>query len=148
LFPFTGRHLDGESVGLGLGCFCILASLPHLRSAARVLNVFPLRVLGVISYSVYVTHFLYILLNFPEIGRFSHAGQPDMVAHFQAMAPMPAWYMPFLFFPGALFWGLVSFLLVERPGIKLGRWLLTSRNLPILAGKQPFGSGVPAEPKE
>jgi peptidoglycan/LPS O-acetylase OafA/YrhL len=123
LFPFTVRHMDGESVGLGVAFTLILMSLPHLQSIGHSLNVLPLRVLGVISYSVYVTHFIYILVIFPEIGLFGNAGQPVMLAHFKAMPPMPAWYMPLLFFPGALFWGLVSFLLVERPGIKLGRWL-------------------------
>ena len=85
-----------------------------------------------ISYSLYITHFLYILANFPEIGLFGHAGQPDMYSHFQAMPPMPGWYMPLLFFPGAMFWALVSFLLVERPGIKLGRWLANPQRSPIL----------------
>jgi hypothetical protein len=48
-----------------------------------------------------------------------------MYAHFKSLPMMPAWYLPLLFFPGVLFWGLVSFLLVERPGIMLGQRLVT-----------------------
>jgi peptidoglycan/LPS O-acetylase OafA/YrhL len=118
-------HADGETLGLGLACALILAALPHSDILARMLNVLPLRVLGIISYSLYIVHFFYILANFPEIGLFTKAGTPPLYEHFKSLAPMPAWYMPFIFFPGALFWALISFLLVERPGIRLGKWLIT-----------------------
>jgi peptidoglycan/LPS O-acetylase OafA/YrhL len=123
----TGFHRDysGESTGLMFACGLILASLPHIPSVGRMLNVLPLRVLGSISYSVYIIQFFYILANIPELQRFSNAGTPPMTAHFQAMAQMSWWYLPFVFFPGVFFWGLVSFLLVERPGMQFGRWLLT-----------------------
>jgi hypothetical protein len=29
-----------------------------------------------------------------------------------------------LFFPGLLFWGAVSFLLIESPGMRFGKWLI------------------------
>ena len=32
--------------------------------------------------------------------------------------------MPFVFFPGVLLWSLVSFLLIERPGIQYGARLI------------------------
>ena len=118
------KHPDEQSVGLGLGFSLILAGLPHLNMLGRALSVLPLRMLGVISYSVYITHFFYILANVPEIGLLTRAGTPPMYQHFSQMPSYPGWYLPLVFFPGALFWGLVSFLFVERPGIQLGRRLL------------------------
>lgn len=125
----TGLHRDfcGESTGLMLACWAILVSLPHIRSVGRALNVLPLRALGSISYSIYIIQFFYVLANFPELQRFANAGTPEMLAHFQSMSPMPWWYLPFVFLPGVLFWGLISFLLVERPGMQLGRWLLARK---------------------
>jgi peptidoglycan/LPS O-acetylase OafA/YrhL len=117
-------HDDGSTLGLGLGCGLILASLPQLPMIGAALNVPPLRILGVISYSVYITHFFYIRANFPEIALFTQAGTAPLYQHFQQIAPFPAWYLPLVFFPGVLFWGAISFLLIERPGIILGRLIL------------------------
>jgi hypothetical protein len=52
------------------------------------------------------------------------AGTPPLTQHFIGLAPLPAWYLPLVFFPGILFWGCVSFLLIERPGLRLGQYLL------------------------
>jgi peptidoglycan/LPS O-acetylase OafA/YrhL len=117
-------HNDGSTLGLGLGCGLVLASLPSLPAIGALLNVAPLRILGVISYSVYITHFFYIRANFPEINLFTQAGTDSLYEHFKTVAPFPGWYLPLVFFPGVLFWGAVSFLLVERPGIILGRLIL------------------------
>jgi peptidoglycan/LPS O-acetylase OafA/YrhL len=118
------KHQDEQTIGLGLGISMLLAALPHLKLLARALSVLPLRILGVISYSVYITQFFYIYANVPEIGLFTHAGTQDMYQHFSQMPSYSGWYLPLVFFPGALFWGAVSFLLVERPGMRLGRAIL------------------------
>jgi peptidoglycan/LPS O-acetylase OafA/YrhL len=115
---------DGATLGLGLGCSLLVASLPTLPAIGAALNVAPLRIVGVISYSVYITHFFYIRANFPEIVLFTKAGTPPLTQYFTGLAPFPAWYLPLVFFPGILFWGSVSFLLIERPGIRLGQYLL------------------------
>jgi peptidoglycan/LPS O-acetylase OafA/YrhL len=121
----VGRlHMDGESIGLGIACGLILAALPSLSSIGTVLNAAPLRMIGVISYSVYITHFFYIKANFPEIHLFTQAGTEEMYKHFTTLPQAPAWYLPFLFFPGALFWGAVSFILIERPGMLFGAYLI------------------------
>lgn len=117
-------HPDNSTLGLGLACALILVALPHLPQVGTVLNVLPFRFLGVISYSVYIIHFFYIRANFPEIVLFSQAGSDPLYQHFKTIAPYPAWYLPLVFFPGVLFWGAVSFLLVERPGILLGRMIV------------------------
>jgi peptidoglycan/LPS O-acetylase OafA/YrhL len=117
----TTAHGEGNTVGLGLACFLILVSFCHLPRLSAMLNVLPLRLLGVISYSVYIVHFFYIYANFPELGSFTRAGTPPMFQHFESLPQMSAWYLPFFFFPGVFFWSVITFLLVERPGIQLGK---------------------------
>lgn len=117
-------HEDGSSIGLGLACGLILAALPHLDRISRALNVLPLRLIGVVSYSVYITQFIYIGANFTEINLFTQLGtiavQPPPIK----LPAMPAWYLPLVFFPGILFWGAASFLLVEKPALRFGQRLI------------------------
>ena len=84
----------------------------------------PLRLLGLISYSVYLIHLFYILANFPQIGLFTRAGTTPSYEQMRLLPQMPVWYLPLVFFPGALMWGVVSYVLVERPGIRAGRYLV------------------------
>jgi len=127
-------HPDGQTIGLLLACGFILAALPSLSKIGAALNILPLRVLGVISYSVYITQFFYIQANFPEIVHFSQANTPAMTKHFQTVSSFAGWYLPLVFFPGLLFWGAVSFLLIESPGMRLGKWLIDrGRALPDAA---------------
>lgn len=129
----TTAHGEGNTVGLGLACFLILVSFCHLPRLSAMLNVLPLRLLGVISYSVYIVHFFYIYANFPELGSFSRAGTPQMFQHFESLPKMPAWYLPVLFFPGIFFWSIITFLLVERPGIQLGKRIVDAVRQGIVA---------------
>jgi peptidoglycan/LPS O-acetylase OafA/YrhL len=119
------EHPDVQTFGLGLGIGFLLAGLPHLEFLGRVLSWLPLQMLGVISYSVYITHFFYIKANFPEITLFTVLGTQEMYKLFSTQHQFAALYLPLVFFPGALFWGAVSFLLVERPGIMLGRYIVS-----------------------
>ena len=73
---------------------------------------------------MYVTQFFYIRANFPEITLFAAAGTQPMYEHFRQMASFSGWYLPVVFFPGVLFWGAISFLVVERPGMILGRFIV------------------------
>jgi len=120
----SAAHPEGQTIGLALACGLILVALPSLPKVGAALNVLPLRILGVISYSVYITQFFYIQANFPEIELFKQAGTQQMYQHFLTVRSFPAWYMPFLFFPGLLFWGAISFLLIESPGMRLGKWII------------------------
>jgi len=117
-------HPEGQTIELALACGFILVALPTLPKVGAALNVLPLRILGIISYSVYITQFFYIRANFPEVELLKQAGTQQMYQHFLTVSPLPAWYMPFLFFPGLLFWGAVSFLLIESPGMRFGKWLI------------------------
>jgi peptidoglycan/LPS O-acetylase OafA/YrhL len=121
------RHLDGHTIGIGIACTLMLATLPHLSGIGRALDVFPLRLVGLISYSLYVTHLFFISANFPVLGPFAGYGSQANHQLLLALAKMPVWYLPLVFFPGMLAWALVSYLLVERPGIALGRYLVGRR---------------------
>lgn len=110
----------GNSLGLGIGCALVLISTTNMLVIPRILDILPLRILGVISYSVYIIHPFFILANFPEIGVI---GREVDHTKLETMALMTSWYLPLVFLPGILFWGVVSFLLVERPGINFGQKL-------------------------
>ncbi len=116
-------HSDGETLGLGIGVGAVLAAIPHWSALSKWLDVLPLRILGSISYSVYIVHFFYILANFPVIGRFTQAGTQGMYEIMKAQPQLPWWYLPFLFFPGVLVWAMVSYVLIEKPGMQMGSWL-------------------------
>ncbi|OQA34728.1 MAG: Acyltransferase family protein [Betaproteobacteria bacterium ADurb.Bin341] len=117
-------HEDGASIGLGLAFGLILLTLPHLDRISRALNILPLRLIGVISYSVYITQFVYIGINFSEINLFTQIGTVAIKPHLTNLTTMPKWYLPLVFFPGILFWGAVSFLLVEKPALRFGQRLI------------------------
>jgi len=123
-------HNDLSTLALGLSVAMILMSLPHLPKIGAALNVLPLRLIGVISYSVYLTHFFYIRASFPVVDRFTQAGTQPVYELLNAMPRTPSWYLPFVFFPGILTWGAICFLLVERPGMRLGQYLLKRTKTP------------------
>lgn len=122
---------DRETLGLGIGFGLVLSATPGLPRIGRILEVWPMRLLGLVSYSLFILHPFYILLNFPEMGRI----QPNFEL-FKGYDRMSWWYLPLIFAPGAIFWAIVSYIVIERPGIALGK---------RLAGRQPSpaGSGQP-----
>jgi peptidoglycan/LPS O-acetylase OafA/YrhL len=136
-------HEDGSSIGLGLACSIILVALPHLDRISRVLNVLPLRLIGVVSYSVYITQFIYIGANFTEINLFTQLGTVAVQHPPTNLPAMPVWFLPLVFFPGILFWGAVSFLLVEKPALRFGQRLIR-RSVQEHSGSQKVGGGYPS----
>ena len=135
-------HVDHSTLALGISVAMILMSLPHLPRIGAALNVLPLRLIGVISYSVYLTHFFYIRANFPVIDSFKQAGTPPVFQALDALPRTPSWYLPLVFLPGILTWGAICFLLVERPGMRLGQHLLKRTKTP---GAQTGAALQPAE---
>ena len=119
------RYNNGHTVGIGIACALLLASLPHLPRTGAALNVAPLRLMGVISYSLYVTHIFFILANFPVLKAFPKFGTQENHQILLTIPTMPVWYLPLVFFPGMLAWALVTYVLIERPGIALGRHIVS-----------------------
>ena len=103
---------DRYRFNLGIGFSLLLLGAIGWRPLGKILSTAPLRILGIVSYSVFMWHGLLILADFPIT--FDGHGQVN------AIAPMPS--------PGAPFWmlfavvvpavfacGIVSFLCIERP---------------------------------
>jgi peptidoglycan/LPS O-acetylase OafA/YrhL len=111
--------------GLGVACMIILIGLSRPTPASPVLSIQPLRILGAISYSIFLFHPIFIWANFPEFvisdpgkhtGKYDHYMQP------------PWYYMPLLYVPGILFWSLLAYLVAERPFLLKMQRLTASRN--------------------
>lgn len=116
------KHPMLDTIGLGIGCGLMLASLPNLNKIGTIMDAFPCRFLGTISYSIYLVHLPYLLCILPSLGllRIVHVPCEQAVA----IGSVYAWYLPLVFLPGVLFWSFVAYMFVERPGILLGRYLL------------------------
>jgi len=123
----------GFTLGLALGIGAILTALPSLKMAGNALNVAPLRILGAISYSLFLIHPFYLLANFPQIGIIASANQFPAGQD----ANMPIWYLPLVFFPGILAWSVVTFLCIERPGIKVGAKVAARMSRSASSGLRP-----------
>lgn len=100
------------TVGLAFACSLILIGTLRSRLVATVMSVKPLRVLGAVSYSLFLLHPFFILAVFPKFN-FAMAGRVQKLI--EPMVYAPPWYAPAIMFPGALAWAIVCFLLVERP---------------------------------
>lgn len=113
-------HLD--TFGLAIGGGLMVAALPNLKNVGNFFDLFALRHLGTISYSVYLTHMLFYLACFPSLGclRMVQIPCPEAIA----LGKLPALILPLMVLPAVLFWSFVMFTFVERPGILLGRFLL------------------------
>jgi peptidoglycan/LPS O-acetylase OafA/YrhL len=111
----------GGGFGLGLGVAMLLAALPHVRIVGKILDFLPLRLLGNISYSLYVIHPLVLRLVFPQIGNLSEVRNYKM---FSPTVELDTWWLFLILIPAILFWAAIFFLVVERPFMKLGAALL------------------------
>jgi len=116
----------GGGFGLGLGTALALAGLPHLSLLGKALDVFPLRMLGAISYSLFIIHPFVLNVVFPETG--SLVGPRDY-SRFALHGTIGPAKLFLVLIPTILFWSALCFVIVERPGIRLGVSLL-SRNRP------------------
>lgn len=135
-------HPALDTLGSGIGTGLILTALPHLSGPGKILDFMPLRLLGTISYSVFIGHMFFILANFPCIGL---ANKP-LLAMSAKLPPggYSPWFLPGVMVPGMLFWGLVCFLLIEYPGMQLGRRLCKgNRSSQSIAGGLPAHAAVP-----
>lgn len=100
------------TVGLAFACSLILLGTLRSSRIAALMSVKPLRVLGAVSYSLFLLHPFFILAVFPRFD-FAKAGQVQPLLDTALLAP--PWFAPFVMFPGALAWAIACFLLVERP---------------------------------
>jgi peptidoglycan/LPS O-acetylase OafA/YrhL len=121
---FNQLHLVAQkptnlyTLGLGLSFGLILIGLLHAPIVAALLNFKPLRVLGLISYSVYLLHPIYLMLNFPEMQNIAHIGSSVLIEQFETQQKLPNGYFWGIFVVGLIPWALVSYWLIEQPFLK------------------------------
>ncbi len=106
------KDTNQYSIGLALGFGLLMTGSLYSRLVAAIVGLWPLRVLGTISYSIYLVHPFYFLAAFPCLA-FNRIGQLN--PGFEPIGVAPWWYGFFVFFPGLLLWSGVSYLLFERP---------------------------------
>jgi peptidoglycan/LPS O-acetylase OafA/YrhL len=136
LLGLTKKNLAEYTIGLGLATALVAASAPHVRLVSALLDVLPFRMLGAISYSVFLMHPFYILMNFPEFVLRKVGQQVELWKTYEAL---PAWYLPFVFLPGVLIWSMITFLLIERPALKYGMRLTQKWRAEDQAALKPGG---------
>ncbi|EFL89544.1 putative acyltransferase 3 [Ahrensia sp. R2A130] len=143
---------DGANytIGLGVAYSLIMLSLARLPQVGRILDIFFLRYLGVISYSVFLIHPFYMVANFPGLDLINFQSQVEM---WKEWPTMPSWFFFFVYLTGLLIWSTMVFLLVEKPALKWGNiWI--KRRAPIWAReniggiqiKEPAKAKVAIEP--
>jgi peptidoglycan/LPS O-acetylase OafA/YrhL len=107
----VAKNSAGYTVGLACGFGLVMLGTLSSEVVSRAAGVWPLRVVGTISYSLFLIHPFYLLANFPQLV-FAGVGQAQ--PFFEAYGMAPWWYGFFLFFPGLLLWSAVSYVVIER----------------------------------
>jgi peptidoglycan/LPS O-acetylase OafA/YrhL len=106
------------TVGLGLTMIVTILGITLSKYAAMVLSWRPLRIIGNISYSLFILHLVYLYLLFPEIDNKLVGAGPEIV---KSVKPVAAWFMPLVLAPAQLVMAMASFVLVEKPLMMFGR---------------------------
>ena len=83
---------------------------------ARVFNLYPLRFLGVISYSLYLWHSFIIIVNTPI--RFNGFGGIQGTMNLPRANGLGTFLL--IYVPATVLYSAVSYALIERPARKLG----------------------------
>ncbi|MFI5361729.1 MAG: acyltransferase family protein [Elusimicrobiota bacterium] len=114
---------------LAVSIFCLLWAAANVRRINKLLSPYPLRFLGIISYSMYMWHWLILTIGMP-IRCVGPRGSITVYTWFS----YPFDYHPaafYLIYPAALtFYAAASYALIERP------FLLLRRNaMPVSATK-------------
>jgi len=97
----------------------MLIGLPYAPIVARLLSIKPLLLLGLISYSLYLLHPIYLMLNFPELQDTLHFGGKVLSQQFAMQQPLPNWYFWGVLMVGLIPWATLSYLFIERPFFRL-----------------------------
>jgi peptidoglycan/LPS O-acetylase OafA/YrhL len=107
--------VSSYTVGLGASFALIMIGTLSSRFLTRIFAATPLRILGVISYSIFLWHDFIIIADLPLLfdgsGGFYFTANVSM----QDLPPAPAWVTLAIIIPAVIFWSTISFLLIERP---------------------------------
>jgi peptidoglycan/LPS O-acetylase OafA/YrhL len=106
---FQARY-NPYTISLGLAVLTLFVGVAYSPFYRRLLEVFPLRMLGAISYSLYLWHPFLIVADFPIT--FKGEGSPLTTG---TMPAMPTWYVFVYVVPALITVSATSYLLLERP---------------------------------
>jgi peptidoglycan/LPS O-acetylase OafA/YrhL len=102
----------GNTVGLGVATVLIVIGVVTDRLVNKLLSFQPLRIVGIISYSLFVLHPFYLYANFYPVGL---AAQNLVPVTFTKTGPMmPSAYFYLVFIPGMIFVSMLGYAFVER----------------------------------
>jgi peptidoglycan/LPS O-acetylase OafA/YrhL len=107
------------TIGLGLSFGCMLIGLPYAPIVARLLSIKPLLLLGLISYSLYLLHPIYLMLNFSELQNTIQFRGKVLSQQFSMQQPLPNWYFWGVLMVGLIPWATLSYLFIERPFLRI-----------------------------
>lgn len=110
-------NVSGFSVGLALACFFIIIGLTIIKPFAYLFGLSPLRILGTVSYSVFMLHPIFLYFCFPPQGLGENVDGRALLR--ETLPAVSALYLPFVFLPGIIFWSVISYILIERPFLKM-----------------------------
>lgn len=106
----------GFTVGLALACFFIVLGVIASRPIAFIFSLPPMRILGTISYSVFMLHPIFIYFCFPPAVLGNNAQGKELLM--QTLPVATGWYLPLVFMPGIFFWSIISYIAIELPFLR------------------------------
>ena len=108
--------LHGHVVAVFIGC--LLWGSANVKAVSKLLSLYPLRFLGIISYSVYLWHLLILMTALP----FGYVAEPPVLLGmpYPVFASHPRLFY-FLFPAAVIFYSSISYALIERPFLLLRR---------------------------
>ena len=112
---------NGYTIGAACSFAMIMIGLPQAPKIGAIFNFLPLRILGIISYSLYLIHPFYLIINFPELSATKNIGTGFFYEIFKQQEALPNWYFFFLFVPGVFVWAFLSYLIIEQPFLQMGK---------------------------
>jgi peptidoglycan/LPS O-acetylase OafA/YrhL len=116
-YIWPAGRVTSYTLDLAAAAGLILTGATLSRIAARITEWAPLRIVGAISFSLFVWHSMLIMAEGPLV----FDGGGSILPRPVAVAPPPEWFRLLVMLPAFLAVAAVSFVLIEKPFLKLRR---------------------------
>jgi exopolysaccharide production protein ExoZ len=123
-----GQHATQRLLGvlIGVGTTMVVIGSIVDKWGSRILSFRPMRILGTVSYSMFILHTLYLYANFYPIGILPGSLTPEKIsADTQSFSLL---YFSLVFVSSMIFVAMIGYALIERPFLNLRK--PTKRPLP------------------